>query len=426
MSSPVSTSFKQSQIITVFLLVFFAVTISCKQNSKPEVAQWRGQERTGLYSNETNLLDEWPEKGPELLWIYEGIGKGYASPSVLNDMILINGEQDSSSFLFAFDLRGNLLWKSPNGKEFMGEGFSATYPGSRSTPTIVDDLVYATSGMGRIACFETTTGKEKWAVEIVKDLGGSDNFFGYSESVIVDDNKVYCFPGGSMNNMVALDRFTGDLVWSSVAMKDTFSYCSPVLVELPERDVLITHSRHNLYTVDCQDGKALGSYKIVGYEYDGEHCNSPLYDNGNVYFIGNEKECGAVRLELSHNGESLKEVWCNPGIKNNFNGYVKVGKYLFTTVKGNWLKALDIEDGIVSDSTKVATGSIIYADNKFICYGMNGEVSLVSFDENGFDVKSTFKVKEGSGHHFAHPVLANGTMYIRHGNALLAYKVNIN
>ncbi|MDB4582573.1 PQQ-like beta-propeller repeat protein [Draconibacterium sp.] len=422
MSSPGSSSFKQSQIIVAFSLIVFVLTVSCKQNSKPEVAQWRGPDRSGTY-NETNLLNEWPENGPELLWMSEGIGKGYAAPAVLNDKIFINGEQDSSSFLFAFDLNGKLLWKSPNGKEFMGEGFSATYPGSRSTPTVVDDLVYTTSGTGRVACFETTTGAEKWAIHNVKDLGGSDNMFGYSESVVVDDNKVYCFTGGAKNNMVALDRYTGDIIWSSAAMKDTFSYCSPVLVELPEHKVLVTHSRHNLYAVDCENGKALGAYKIVGYEYDGEHCNSPLYDNGNIYFIGNEKECGAVRLELSPNGESLKEVWCNPKIKNNFNGYVKVGNHLFTTVKGNWLKALDIENGMVADSVKVATGSIIYADNKFICYGMNGEVNLVTYNENKFNINGTFKVKQGSDHHFSHPVLANGVMYIRHGNALMAYKV---
>jgi hypothetical protein len=178
-----------------------------------------------------------------------------------------------------------------------------------------------------------------------------------------------------------------------------------------------------LYAVDCENGKALGSYKIVGYEYDGEHCNSPVYNDGSIYFIGNEKECGAVRLELSQNGERMTEAWSNPKIKNNFNGYVKVGSHLFTTVKGNWLKALDIENGTVADSVKVATGSIIYADNKFICYGMNGEVNLVTYNENQFDVKSTFKVKQGTGHHFAHPVLANGVMYIRHGNALMAYKV---
>ena len=196
------------------------------------------------------------------------------------------------------------------------------------------------------------------------------------------------------------------------------------MVDLPTRKILITHSRHYLYAVDCSNGEALGSYDLEGYEWDGEHCNSPVYSDGFIYFIGNdEKGKGAVKLELAQDGESINEVWFNEKIRNNFGGFVKVENNLFTTIKGNWLKALDLDNGTVADSVKVATGSLIYADNKFICYGMNGEVNLIKFDQNKFDVTGTFKINQGTGHHFSHPVIANGIMYVRHGNALLAYKI---
>jgi len=206
-------------------------------------------------------------------------------------------------------------------------------------------------------------------------------------------------------------------------MQDTFAYCSPLLVKLPKRKVLITHSRHFLYAVDMENGNSLGTYFIPHFEYDGEHCNSPLFADGNIYFVGNEKEDGAIKLKISDDGKSLTQIWQNSKIKNNFNGYVNVGNQLFTMVKGNWLKALDIETGLVTDSVKAATGSIIYADNKFICYGMNGDVNLITYHENEFNKNGNFKVKQGTGHHFAHPVLANGVMYIRHGNSLLAYNI---
>jgi len=416
-------SIQNSLHFIVILIVAFCLIQSCTPGAKNEIAGWRGPDRTGIY-NETELLNEWSENGPDLLWEYEGIGKGYGAPSILNDKIFVNGEQNNKSFLFAFDLQGNLLWKSPNGKVFIGKGLSATYPGVRSTPTVVNDLVYATSGKGRIACFEVETGAEKWAVDIVNDFGSSIPEFGYSESVAVDEKNVYCFPGGAENNMAALDRFTGKVVWSSEAMKDTFSYCSPVLVELPNRKVLITHSRHNLFVVDSKTGEVLGSQKIEDYEYDGEHSNTPIYNEGFIYFVGNEKGYGAVKMELSQDGENIKELWRNPKVKNNFSGFVKLENKLFTTVKGNWLKVLDLDNGMVSDSIKVAHGSLIYADNKFICYGMNGDVNLIQNKLNKLEVSGTFKVEQGTGHHFSHPVLANGKLYLRHGNSLLAYKIN--
>lgn len=416
------TIFYQLALLCSFIV--FGIIQACSSKVKTELAEWRGPNRTGIY-DESSLLNEWPEEGPKLLWVYEGLGKGYAAPSILNNQIFVNGEIDSSSFLFALNTEGNLLWKSPNGKEFMGEGFSSTYPGARSTPTVVNDLVYSTSGHGRIACFERESGKEKWAVNIVDDFESSIPYFGYSESVLVNDNKVYCFAGGLEKNMVALDRFTGNEVWASEAMKDTFSYCSPILVELESKKVLITHSRHNMYAVDCNTGEALGSYYLEGFEYDGEHCNPPIYSDGFVYFVSNDVEgCGAVKLNLSKDASSLSEVWSNKKIRNNFNGYVQIGEHLFTTIKGNWLKALDIENGNVADSVKVATGSIISADNKLIVYGMNGEVNMLTYnDENKFNILANFKVKEGTGQHFSHPVIANGILYIRHGDALMAYKI---
>lgn len=404
-------------------LAISLVLIGLIQGCKQEVIQWRGDDRNGIY-NETDLLDQWPENGPELLWQYEGLGRGYAAPIVSKDKLFVNGEQEGNSYLFAFDLEGDLLWKSPNGKEFLGEGFSATYPGARSTPTIAGDYVYTSSGQGRIACFEASTGIEKWAVSIVEDFDAAVAWFGYSESLPLDKDNVYCFPGGEEMNMAALDRYTGETVWTSEVLRDTFAYGSPVLVDLPSRKVLITSSRHHIFTVDRSNGELLSSYKVEGYEIDGEHCNSPVYSDGYIYFIGNdEKGKGAVKLKLSQDAKSLNEIWFNKEIRNNFDGYVKIGNHLFTTVKGNWLKVLELEGGTVVDSIKAATGSLIYADEKFICYGNNGTVNLINYSQEKLEIAGTLKIKEGTGHHFSHPVLADGVMYIRRGNALMAYQI---
>ncbi len=416
---------KDLLIVLISATIATGIFISCKSEKPLKITEWQGPDRSGIYK-ETNLLDEWPVKGPEMIWKVESLGKGFAAPVITDDKIFINGEQDSISFLFAFDLEGKLLWKSQNGKEFMGEGFSATYPGARSTPTVVNDLVYTSSGHGRIACFEAESGKEKWAVDIYRDLDAEVPFFGYSESLLVDEEKVYSFVGGNKTNMAAFDRFSGELIWSSEALKDTFSYCSPIFVELPERKIIVTHSRHFLFAVDSENGETLGSVPLIGFEWDGEHCNSPIYDEGFIYFIGNdEKGQGAIKLEIAENGEKLNLLWYNNKIRNNFNGYVKVGNGLFTTVKGNWLKKMDTETGIVLDSIKTATGSIIFADNKFYSYGMNGDMSLIQYKNNELKVVNAFKVKEGDGHHFARPVIANGVLYIRHGNALIAYKIKV-
>jgi hypothetical protein len=69
-------------------------------------------------------------------------------------------------------------------------------------------------------------------------------------------------------------------------------------------------------------------------------------------------------------------------------------------------------------------GSLIYADGMLYCYEESkGNVALVQATPQSFSPISTFQIKQGNGQHWAHPAVANGILYIRHGDALLAYDI---
>jgi outer membrane protein assembly factor BamB len=411
---------KKLQSILVCVFVF----IAAHQSFAQKVYQWRGDNRDGIY-DENKLLKIWPEKGPELLWFTEEIGQGYAAPVITNDKLLINGEADSTSYLYAFDLSGKLLWKSANGKEYYGKGFSASFPGSRSTPTVVGDLVYTSSGRGRLAGYELSTGKEKWAVDMVPDLGGIENQFGFAESPLIDGDKVYFMAGGAQNNVLALNRFTGKTIWTSKAIGDTAAFCSPLLITLPARKILVTISAHFVFGVDAQNGELLWSTKTLeNFAFEKLHCNTPIYADGFIYFTaGDEAANGAVKLQLSADGKSIKEVWRNVNVTNAQGGFIKLDNRLFTTTKKKRLVCVDTSNGSVIDSLSANKGGLIYADAKFYCYNETGDVKLIKFENNKFFEISKFKVEKGTKEHFSHPVIANGTMYIRHGRALMAYDI---
>lgn len=408
------------QSILVFIYLLFVVA---NQVSAQKIIQWRGTNRDGIY-NETNLLKKWPEKGPALLWYTEEIGSGYAAPIVTNDKLLINGEADSTSFLFAFDLKGKLIWKAANGREYYGKGFAASFPGSRSTPTVVDDMVYTSSGRGRLAGYELATGKGKWAVDMVPEMGGLENMFGYAESPLIDGDKIYFMAGGPANNVVALNRFSGKTIWSSKALGDTTSFCSPLLITLTSRKIVVTLSHHYIFGLDAKNGELLWSQKLENFKLEGEHCNTPIYADGFLYFIvGDGNGNGTVKLELSPDGKTIKEVWRNVNVTSTMGGFLKVGDRLFTSTKKKRLVCVDTKTGSVTDSLGVIKGSLIYADQCFYCYNETGEVKLVSLENNKLIEISKFRLDKGTKEHFSHPVIANGMMYIRHGKALMAYDI---
>jgi hypothetical protein len=63
------------------------------------------------------------------------------------------------------------------------------------------------------------------------------------------------------------------------------------------------------------------------------------------------------------------------------------------------------------------------ADGMFYCYSEKGEIGLVSANDSSFNVISKFQVPLGTEQHWSHPVISRGRLYVRHGNALIAYNL---
>jgi hypothetical protein len=64
------------------------------------------------------------------------------------------------------------------------------------------------------------------------------------------------------------------------------------------------------------------------------------------------------------------------------------------------------------------------ADDKLFCYSENGTVSLISLEGSKMGLTSSFKIEKGTREHLAMPFIGDGVMYIRHGDALMAYYIS--
>ena len=71
-------------------------------------------------------------------------------------------------------------------------------------------------------------------------------------------------------------------------------------------------------------------------------------------------------------------------------------------------------------------GVIIYADGLFYCYNEKGQVALVDMTPDSFKLKGMFDVTMGTDQHWAHPVIFDKRLYIRHGDALMVYDISQN
>jgi outer membrane protein assembly factor BamB len=406
--------------------ILFAFTLLLTSSSEPtRIFEWRGPEREGIYY-ESNLLKSWPAEGPKELWVIENIGNGFGSPVFTDENFYITGEIDSLEILFCFNLKGEKQWQTALGKEWMKSA-----PGSRSAPTIADDLIYIGTGLGNLFCVKRTDGKIVWSKDLVADFNGVLPLHGHSESALIQGEKIFWTPGGKDNNVVALNRFTGKTIWSNKGFGERSAYNSPKLIELPSRKILVTFSAYHLMGIDVESGTLLWAQEQDNYPlekrlpgYGDTHCNTVLYDKGSIYYVAGDGNCG-VKLKLSYDGTKIEEIWRNRGFDSYMGGIVKISDWMYGcgTVTPD-LRSVNATTGVLTDSLKVGSGAIISADKMLYYYTQKGDMMLLSYNQGKIEKVSSFKIKEGNLQHFSHPVIRKGVLYQRHGNTLIAYDIS--
>ncbi len=387
--------------------------------------QFRGPNRDGK-SPETGLLRKWPQGGPKLLWSVDGLGIGFSSVAIDHGSVYTTGMLDGEGFLFAYDLAGNPKWKESYGPEW-----TRSYKGTRTTPTVDGDRVYMFSGTGLMVCFDARTGKQIWQVDTLREFDGKNITWGMSCSPLIDGGKVYCTPGGKKGTIVALDKLSGQTIWATTGLSEASAYCSPILIERGGNRLLIDVIQRSVICVDADGGKLIWHEPYVTPSDTGGV--TPTYRNGRVYVtsaIEREFTRGGVMFELSPDGTSVTEKWNDQTLDCGHGGVVLVDGCLYGSTfdgvpKGDWV-CLDWVSGKVLYKAKWNgnKGSIIHADGMLYCYDENtGDVALVKASPKAFEIVSSFQVTQGSGKHWAHPAISDGRLYIRRGNALMAYDI---
>ncbi len=405
----------------MFLVLSFLIVVLSSCTQKNEISEWRGPMRKGIF-NETNLLKEWPENGPELLWSYEGLGAGHSSVGIGNNRVFVNGMPDTLGVLYSFDLDGNLIWQKDYGEEW-----HVNYTGSRATPLVVDGLVYLISGIGKVFCFNAENGDVVWSVDLIEKFYGKNIQWGISESVLMDGDNIICTPGGEEHNVVALNRYTGETVWSSKGGGEQSAYCSPVIVEHKNSRLVVTMTEKSVIGVDAKTGEFYWQVKQL--QSNNIHANSPVYENGIIYCSSTSSRegfSGLLALALSDDGKSVTQLFRNEEYKNLMGGIVILNETIYGSAyrTKNWysINAKTGEEKLISSD--FGGGVILYAEGLFYCYSEEGEIALVRMTHDSFTIVSKFEVPLGTDQHWAHPVINNKRLYIRHGNALMVYNIS--
>ncbi len=395
--------------------------------------QWRGPNRDGV-STETGLLQTWKAGGPAVAWRATGLGTGFSSVSVAGNRIFTMGDVGGSQQLIAIDAAsGKQLWTTKVGAPWVDQ-----YGGPRGTPTVDGDLVYALGTEGDLVAVETATGKERWRRKLPADFGGQMmSMWTWSESPLVDGDRVVVTPGARSAALVALDKRTGKEIWRTAVPdlgpkgKDGAGYSSIVISNGGGVKQYVQLMGRGLVGVRAADGKFLWGYNKVA--NDVANIPTPII-RGDLVFTSTGYQTGAalLRLAAAGGGVEAREVYflAAPTFQNHHGGMVLVGDHVYAGHGHNkgFPIAIELETGKVvwgGDIRNTGTGSaaVAYADGQLYFRYQNGEVILIEATPTGYKEKGSFTIPGVNGPSWPHPVITGGRLYLREQDTLIAYDV---
>jgi len=413
---------------TVYWII--GVLLSASVGNAEDWPQFRGPNRDGK-SRETGLLKQWPVDGPKLLRTISGFGDGFSTPVIARDRIYISGKVGDNLKLFCFDLSGNQIWERTHGLAFReADAPHSPYPGARGAPTIDGDIIYLLGGLGWLTAYRSSDGELIWSVDVVNDLGGRVPPWGYTESVLIDGDKLLCTPGSeTKGTFAALDKKTGQLLWQSGGITARAEYGSPILTEFDGVRQVVTMSRAGLVAVSPQDGKFLWQHNRMAKKAMAEsttaHGNSAGYADGYVFEATSYQTRGGSAVRLKSNGAGLTSelAWESDKLNCEHGGYVIVDGHIYMNQGVGW-SCLQLKTGEERWFGRgPGKGSIIYADGMLYCLGEKGRMGLIEASSEGFNRVSMFDLPEGQGPSWAHPVISDGKLYLRWADRLFAYDI---
>jgi len=415
--------------------------------------QWRGPDRTDI-SKETGLLKSWPKDGPPLLWKNGNVGIGFSGPAIVGDRLYTMGARDETEYVLALDLKtGQEIWHARLGPifTFKDNGWG---DGPRGTPTVDGDLLYALGGQGELVCLQIKDGKELWRKSMLKDFAGKvmeyipPTNWGYTESPLVDGDKLVCCPGGPQGTMIALDKKTGSTIWRTTELKDEATHSSIMPAEI-DGVRMYTQTTFKgagmgggaVVGVAAKDGKLLWYFPISRYDvYD--IVPTPVVRGDLVYVTAaNPAGCDLLKVARDAGGAftamDLYSKTSQKMMKNDHGGVVLVGEHIYGFSDGRGWVCQDFKTGkVVWDERNrlEGKGSLTCAGGYLYLLSDTGVAALIKASPQGWEESGRFELPEKSQTRatrptsqkagvWTHPVVANGRLYLRDQELLFCFDI---
>ncbi len=415
---------KRPKIAIVLIALTALVALQAPAADWP---QFRGANRDGI-SGETGLLASWPPGGPRLVWKISGLGPGYSQPSVVGGRLYTQGQRGDKQYVFAFDAAtGKKLWEAPAGPDFHHK---QALDGPRGTPTIDSGRVFTLSAEGTLQSTDAATGRVQWSQNLIKQYGGEDPDWGFSESPLVEGNLLIAMPGGPGAAVIALDKTTGNLKWKtgseagsgqqkSKIGSEAAGCASAIAVDSGGSRLLLALTRPELLAMRPETGEVLWRYGKIFDRFGA--IVTPVFNDNRVFVAGSfDSDEALLRLD----GPKMTEVYSrHEGTQYFYYAVPVLVRDTLYSFANAFLTAKDFATGkILWKDRSVGKGSLSYADGRLYILGEDGALALIDPSPQAYREVSRFELGTSAVARTP-PVIADGKLFVRVQDELLCYDI---
>jgi outer membrane protein assembly factor BamB len=410
--------------------------------------QWMGPGRDNVWRPVGSLAVK-PNETPKQRWSAK-VGSGYSGVAVVGDRVFATdfvttenvkvdnfGRKPFSGterVLCLNAISGDLLWKYEYPLTT-----TVSYPaGPRCTPVVDGDRVYSLGAEGHLACLDIASGQVLWNVELTQAYGAKSALWGYAAHPMIDGPRLLTLAGIKGNQTVALDKMTGKEIWKYGTATEQ-GYSPPTMIEAAGKRQLILANPNAVNSVNPETGE---QYWSVPYEAsNGSIIMSPI-QVGEYLFVGGYSNRNLM-IQLDQTKPGAKVLWkdkAKHGMSPVNVQPMAIGSVIYGCDQSGEMMAFEVPSGkrLWETSKPVSerpqgsgTAFVVRYQDRFVLFNESGELIIAEMDAAGYRELSRVKLIKPTNNAFGRevvwcaPAFANGAIYIRNDEELLAFDLMV-
>lgn len=222
--------------------------------------QWRGPDSTGSTKHGSYPV-RWNEQ-EGIIWSYGLPGKGFSTPVVWDEHIIVTAPIDGNDGVLDLDFAGRVRWRTALTREKSGKHRNAS--GCNPSPVTDGESIFVYYKSGTFASLDFN-GKVRWETNLQEIFGEDKLWWDVGTSpVLTEDFAIGTVLHGGKSGLVAYRKATGEIAWQLTRPYDCpnenwDSYATPLVVGHEGQQVILVWGADHVTAYRALDGELLWS-----------------------------------------------------------------------------------------------------------------------------------------------------------------------